>query len=82
MNAIQILRHKNDYGAEKLIFKIRINKGFAYMCNNFWSNTKISDSEQIVIVDSNKFLELWKNDPNRFEHHFCHRQRGSIAKGL
>ncbi|MBA3537617.1 MAG: hypothetical protein H0T84_13585 [Tatlockia sp.] len=74
MNAIQIIKHTNDFGVHSFVFKIRIKNGFAYMTLNkrFLRNANLGDSdEQIIIIDSNKFLELWKNDPRNSERYLA-----------
>lgn len=66
MNSIDIVTHKNNFNHEISLFKIRLHNGFAYMKvgNNFLGGMGVYGPEKIIIVDSNMFLELWKNDSN------------------
>ena len=64
MNAISMFTHK-EQGSQISLFKIRIRNGFVYMKmdNHFLGGKQVGGPEKIIIVDSNQFLELWKNDP-------------------
>lgn len=60
MNKIQIFTHKNKFHEDEFIFKIHIRNGLAYMKigKSFLGRRNIGGPENIIIVDSNKFLEL------------------------
>ncbi|QDQ40187.1 hypothetical protein E3226_007125 [Legionella geestiana] len=72
MNQIEIIINKNVYGQETIIYKIQINNGFAYMQVSksiFDNGSFLSDehSDKTIIIDGNRFLKLWQNDPGQSE---------------
>lgn len=76
MNQIQITTNTNNFGQETILFKINLERGFAYMqasksifYNECYSIDECSD--RAIVVDSKKFLELWKNDPKQSEKHLA-----------
>lgn len=73
MDTISIIPHTNGYGHQISLFKIRLKDRFVYMNvgNHFLGGRGLGGPEKVIVIDSKKFLKLWKNDPRHSERHLA-----------
>ena len=73
MNTINLFSHTNDFGRQISLFKFRLKDRFVYMKveNHFLGERELGGSDKVIIINSKKFLELWKNDPRNSESHLA-----------